>query len=391
MNFRPFLLLLSLIVGGCSEGPAGALSQTTPDCESEEALATLTQAFNESQFARQLSLSAVEVTDAKSTAASSAKSRTCTAVIAMNNTESVAVRYTIVPRDYGYMVEFEVTNTAESAGEAAVAAIDAAVAAANAAAAVADETSAHNPAIDCDAMYRNASRETYDAKGEAYFREHCPGHELPLAWQQSVPVEDRGARTGAAPSFNCEAAASRVENMICVDERLADLDVEMADAYSKARETVADRGALQTDQNQWRERVRDRCTDSLCLTREYIRRTDVLNSLASEGVASPTVGETIESPADMEPTEDIAGRALNPPRYPPAALRACAHGVVRLRVSIDAAGNVSAVDIDESSGNDSLDVAAQQAAHRWRFNPGRRNGQPVGGDIVVPVNFHDPC
>jgi protein TonB len=30
------------------------------------------------------------------------------------------------------------------------------------------------------------------------------------------------------------------------------------------------------------------------------------------------------------------------------------------------------------------------AARRWRFNPGSRNGVKVGGDVLVPVKFTPP-
>jgi protein TonB len=94
---------------------------------------------------------------------------------------------------------------------------------------------------------------------------------------------------------------------------------------------------------------------------------------------------------DFAPREDISGRALNPPKYPAAALRNCAYGEVRLRVTIDASGNVLNVVTDKSSRSRDLDRAAMDAARKWRFNPGRTNGQAVGGDVIVPVNFQNPC
>ena len=63
-------------------------------------------------------------------------------------------------------------------------------------------------------------------------------------------------------------------------------------------------------------------------------------------------------------------------------------GVVMLRVTIDASGNVLDVQIQKSSRNRNLDRAAMDAARKWRFNPGMRGGQKVGGDVLVPVNFN---
>jgi len=95
--------------------------------------------------------------------------------------------------------------------------------------------------------------------------------------------------------------------------------------------------------------------------------------------------------ADYAPSEGPGGRANFPPVYPEAALKACASGAVRLRVSINAQGYVLNVAVDKSSGNRDLDRAAVDAARHWRFNPGKAEGEPVGGDIIVPVDFEDPC
>ena len=78
---------------------------------------------------------------------------------------------------------------------------------------------------------------------------------------------------------------------------------------------------------------------------------------------------------------------MNPPRYPSQELRQGIGGMVMLLVTIDASGNVLDVKIEKSSRNRNLDRAAMDAARKWRFNPGLRNGVKVGGDVRVPVNF----
>jgi len=65
-------------------------------------------------------------------------------------------------------------------------------------------------------------------------------------------------------------------------------------------------------------------------------------------------------------------------------------GTVMLRVTIDANGNVLNVVVDKSSRNRNLDRAAMDAARRWKFNAGLRNGVKVGGDVLVPVKFTPP-
>ena len=95
-------------------------------------------------------------------------------------------------------------------------------------------------------------------------------------------------------------------------------------------------------------------------------------------------------PADFAPSEDISGRALNQPRYPAKEAREGVGGTVVLRVTIDASGNVLDVAVQRSSRNRNLDRAAMDAARRWKFNPGMRNGVKVGGDVLVPVKFTPP-
>ena len=94
---------------------------------------------------------------------------------------------------------------------------------------------------------------------------------------------------------------------------------------------------------------------------------------------------------DYAPSEDISGRAIYPPKYPAAALIACAFGRVQLLVTIDATGHVASVEVAESSGNADLDQAAADAARYWRFTPGKSGGKAVGGQVIVPVNFQNPC
>ncbi|HTK89627.1 MAG TPA: energy transducer TonB, partial [Verrucomicrobiae bacterium] len=74
-----------------------------------------------------------------------------------------------------------------------------------------------------------------------------------------------------------------------------------------------------------------------------------------------------------------------------AARAACAHGLVRLRVFIDPTGNVRNVATETSSGNADLDAAATIAVRHWTFHPGSANGQPAAGELIMPVNFADPC
>ena len=83
-----------------------------PACDSEQAKSTLGEAFNRSQFARTMNLSAVEVTDAAEKAFDAkANARTCAGNVAMNNRSTARVIYTMQGRAGGqYLLTFEVTD-----------------------------------------------------------------------------------------------------------------------------------------------------------------------------------------------------------------------------------------------------------------------------------------
>lgn len=94
-------------------------------------------------------------------------------------------------------------------------------------------------------------------------------------------------------------------------------------------------------------------------------------------------------PRSASPSVDITYKNRNPPHYPKAAIKKGEQGNVVLDVTVDATGKVTGVQIDQrgTDASTALQLAALQAAGNWKFNPGRKNGKPVGGVIQVPVNF----
>jgi protein TonB len=93
------------------------------------------------------------------------------------------------------------------------------------------------------------------------------------------------------------------------------------------------------------------------------------------------------SQPDIGASVDISSKANNPPQYPREEQRRNITGTVVLIITVDATGAATNVEIESSSGNRNLDRSAVKAANRWRFNPGMRNGQRVGGRVRVPVVF----
>ncbi|MGH8125943.1 MAG: TonB family protein, partial [Rhodanobacteraceae bacterium] len=91
----------------------------------------------------------------------------------------------------------------------------------------------------------------------------------------------------------------------------------------------------------------------------------------------------------VPPSVDAIYKHAHPPKYPAEALRKGEQGLVMLDVSVDAAGNVTGVRVDPAKTTASalLQSVSIAAAAKWKFNPGRKDGKPVGGLVQVPVNF----
>ena len=80
--------------------------------------------------------------------------------------------------------------------------------------------------------------------------------------------------------------------------------------------------------------------------------------------------------------------SVNPePEYPPLARRRGLEGSVVLEVLVDEQGAVSELTVQRSSGHRLLDDAALKSVKTWRFEPGRRGGEPQEMKVLVPVRF----
>jgi protein TonB len=115
---------------------------------------------------------------------------------------------------------------------------------------------------------------------------------------------------------------------------------------------------------------------------------------------APEAGAPIETPpeasAEAPPTEAAADApgyepprlvSLPRPEYPPLELRFGREGTVNLQVVVDADGHViSAEPVGERLGI-GFESAARRAAFRARFEPARRNGQPVAGETRIAIRF----
>jgi protein TonB len=82
------------------------------------------------------------------------------------------------------------------------------------------------------------------------------------------------------------------------------------------------------------------------------------------------------------------GYGENPPMpYPRTARRRGWEGEVLLRVDVSAAGTVTDIQLEKSSGYRILDNTARREVFNWRFSPASRNGKPRADTVLVPVHF----
>ncbi|WP_164171476.1 energy transducer TonB [Stenotrophomonas maltophilia] len=114
---------------------------------------------------------------------------------------------------------------------------------------------------------------------------------------------------------------------------------------------------------------------------------DVPEPRPNDIVTPPAPPAPPAPPTSIEASVDISSKAMNPPRYPPAAFRAGIQGEVILIIDVDANGNVTNVTVEKSSRNRDLDRAAMEAARKWRFNAAESGGKKAAGRVRVPVNF----
>lgn len=114
----------------------------------------------------------------------------------------------------------------------------------------------------------------------------------------------------------------------------------------------------------------------LCLTGSY-----AVWAAQPDATGSKTAPRQLKSVQD----EDIVTGI----RYPKSALDQKIAGDVALLVQVLPDGSVGEVIVESSTPTGVFDAATLEAARKWKFNPERRDGNPVVGWIKVPVHF-DP-
>jgi protein TonB len=120
---------------------------------------------------------------------------------------------------------------------------------------------------------------------------------------------------------------------------------------------------------------------------------------------SPQQTESRQRPVDsagpVNPTPSAEGSAritgaISPPSpeyrppqpaFPEGARQRGETGTVRVRLQVDATGQVPQVEVLETSGSRELDRASQEYFRRWRFRPAQRDGQPVASEATSAMTW----
>jgi len=115
-----------------------------------------------------------------------------------------------------------------------------------------------------------------------------------------------------------------------------------------------------------------------------------VDDTAQAGSKSFKLDLTLHKTLDALPTENLSYRRMYPPKYPAEAVRNHISGKVVLKVAVDDNGVPTSAEVASVTPEESahaLADAAIAAAMQWRYNPARKDGKPVGGEVFVPVDF----
>lgn len=95
----------------------------------------------------------------------------------------------------------------------------------------------------------------------------------------------------------------------------------------------------------------------------------------------------MEQLAGMEKQTSADLTSNQPPPYPAEGIQRRLQGMVLLRLHISATGQVTRVDVAQSSGHRVLDQAAVDAVSKWSGSPARRWGVAVESVELLPIRF----
>jgi protein TonB len=106
----------------------------------------------------------------------------------------------------------------------------------------------------------------------------------------------------------------------------------------------------------------------------------------AEPAPAATQATAARATGAVSPPGLVDGGSQRPP-YPELSRQRGEQGVVGVVISISETGQITAVEVAQSSGYPALDMAAKRAAERWRFRPAMRDGVPIPGSVRTAIHF----
>jgi protein TonB len=92
-------------------------------------------------------------------------------------------------------------------------------------------------------------------------------------------------------------------------------------------------------------------------------------------------------PSTQLPSADAAGLNNKAPVYPMLSRKRKEQGTVWMLLLVSKEGLVTQLKLKKTSGFDRLDQAALQAVKKWKFQPARKEGQPIDYWYELPLKF----
>jgi uncharacterized protein YecT (DUF1311 family) len=98
--------------------------------------------------------------------------------------------------------------------------------------------------------------------------------------KSSAPGMLTSASSGTfAPSFDCTKASTGPERLICSNQQLASLDVQLMQAYRRARRSASNKDSLRAAQIDWIKNQRDACSTAECMISAYKTRIQSIEAI----------------------------------------------------------------------------------------------------------------
>ncbi|WP_233263055.1 energy transducer TonB [Cognatiluteimonas profundi] len=117
--------------------------------------------------------------------------------------------------------------------------------------------------------------------------------------------------------------------------------------------------------------------------------TDTRSAMTIDTDIGTEPTRTIEDVSQPLPGVRLEYDRAPAPAYPRDALRAGVEGTVMLQVLVDVDGRPLRVDVQHSSGDRRLDIAARrQVLEHWHFRPAMKDGRAMQAIGLVPIAFN---